>query len=490
MTTSTAVRRFSVSDRVEHWVQVITFTVLAVTGLIQRYDGVWVSDRLIGLFGGIESTRNIHRVFATILMIAVVYHFGSAGYRRYVRKEPKSMVPTRADARAIKDSLAYALGRRDEPPPQGRFTWEEKIEYWSFVWGTVLMVVTGYLLWNPIATTRFLPGEFIPTAQAAHGGEAVLAVLAIIVWHVYHVHIRHFNRSMFGGLMSRAEMKEFHPLELASIDAGTYSPPPEPERNRLFKRFLPAYGSLAVVLLAGIYLFVSFEDTAIATIEPPEQVRVFAPVETLPSTTTIATTTTTTVTTTTIPGGPGDSWDGTIAALFDPACTTCHGENLQSGGLALSSYEAALTGGGLGAGIVPGDPDASAIVQVMEAGGHPQVLSADAIAVLRAWIADGAPETAEPVEPGDADATWEDAIASLFDPTCTSCHGSVAQIGGLSLASYESALTGTANGAGIVPGDADGSLIVQVMEAGGHAQQLSAGEIALLRAWIDAGAAP
>ena len=86
-----------------------------------------------------------------------------------------------------------------EPPQEARYTFGEKVEYWSVVWGTVIMAVTGFMMWNPISTLRFLPGEAIPAAKAAHGGEAVLAVLAIIIWHFYHVHIKTFNKSMFTG---------------------------------------------------------------------------------------------------------------------------------------------------------------------------------------------------------------------------------------------------------------------------------------------------
>jgi hypothetical protein len=87
------------------------------------------------------------------------------------------------------------------------------------------MAITGFILWNPIASANLLPGEFIPAAKEVHGGEALLAVLAIIVWHMYHVHIRHFNKSMFTGRMTEEEMLEDHPLELADIKAGRVDPP-------------------------------------------------------------------------------------------------------------------------------------------------------------------------------------------------------------------------------------------------------------------------
>ena len=82
------------------------------------------------------------------------------------------------------------------------------------------MIATGFMLWNPIATARLLPGEFIPAAQVVHGGEALLAILAVLVWHFYAVHLRQFNRSMFTGELSEEEMEHEHPLELERIKAG------------------------------------------------------------------------------------------------------------------------------------------------------------------------------------------------------------------------------------------------------------------------------
>ncbi len=88
------------------------------------------------------------------------------------------------------------------PPQMGRYTFEEKMEYWAFAWGAIIMGATGFMMWNPISTVKFLPGEVIPAAKAAHGGEALLAVLAIIIWHMYGVHIKRFNKSMWTGKMS------------------------------------------------------------------------------------------------------------------------------------------------------------------------------------------------------------------------------------------------------------------------------------------------
>jgi len=260
--------RFARSDRVQHAVMAISFIVLAVTGLPQKfiYANNHVLDDTIDLLGGIETVRVVHRWAATVLMLATVYHVIAVGYRVLVRRVRLCMMPRFQDVVDAWQSVRYNLGLARERPRMDRFTWEEKVEYWSLVWGTVVMIVTGFMLWNPIATARFLPGEFIPAAQVVHGGEALLAILAVLVWHFYAVHLRSFNRSMFTGWMSEHEMEEEHPLELERIKAAA-EPDVDPldvhRRERIFR---PVAAVVAAALLAGIYWFVTFEQTAITTI--------------------------------------------------------------------------------------------------------------------------------------------------------------------------------------------------------------------------------
>ena len=34
------------------------------------------------------------------------------------------------------------------------------------LWGPAVMGLTGFILWNPIAAAKILPGQFIPAAKA------------------------------------------------------------------------------------------------------------------------------------------------------------------------------------------------------------------------------------------------------------------------------------------------------------------------------------
>ena len=271
--------RFTRSDRLEHWVQVIAFTGLAITGLIQMWSESAFPKVIITGLGGINSTRFIHRTLAVAVLIATAYHLGTAGYRFYVKRIGKQMLPNLNDVLAAAHSVSYNLGFRRDPAREGKFTFSEKIEYLSIIWGTVIMAVTGLMMWNPIATTRILPGEFIPAAKAAHGGEAILAILAILVWHTYFVHVRRFNKSIFDGYLNEEEMLDEHPAQLAAIESGedTITIPPETTQRRR-RVFFPVYAAIVVLGVAFVLVFLSYQEIAITTVPQPDpDVEIYTP---------------------------------------------------------------------------------------------------------------------------------------------------------------------------------------------------------------------
>lgn len=226
---------------------------------------------LIGLMGGIELIRIVHRTAAMVMILASIYHIVVMTYKVFVLRVRLTMLPGWKDVVDAVQSLGYNFRILKNPPRMGKYNFAEKAEYWALVWGTVVMMVTGYMLWNPIATTRFVPGEFIPVARTAHGLEAVLAVLSILTWHMYHVHIKRFNKSMFTGFMGREEMEEEHGEELEHIDRGTLGVPPNQERVRRRARvFVPVATVVTLVLFVATYFFLTFEQTAITTIPAPE----------------------------------------------------------------------------------------------------------------------------------------------------------------------------------------------------------------------------
>jgi cytochrome b subunit of formate dehydrogenase len=380
--------RFHWSQRIAHLLLLTSFTLLAITGLPQKYALTGWAQVMIGFFGGIEVTRLIHHVSAIVLILLAIYHLFDAGYKIFVQRVNLTMLPSFKDVKDALQAFLYNLGFGKTRPQMGRYTFEEKAEYWALIWGTVIMAITGFMMWNPIFTSKLFPGEAIPAAKAAHGGEALLAVLAIVVWHMYGVHIRRFNKSMWTGRQTEEEMLHEHPLELADIKAGLAERFVDARKLRKRKMFFfPIASVLVFVMLFGLYGFVNGEKTAITTVLPiSSQVPIY-----LPQTPTPIPTLQPTVAPAAIPAGML-TWDATIGPLFQAKCSMCHGTALATNGLSFASYADALKGASDGVVILPGNVAVSKLIVIQSAQGHPGQLTADELAIIENWIAAGAPE--------------------------------------------------------------------------------------------------
>jgi cytochrome b subunit of formate dehydrogenase len=384
-------QRFNLAQRIEHFVLLLSFTLLGLTGLPQKYVTSGVSEWIIAALGGIEAVRIIHRVSASIFVLLAVYHFIVVGYKLFVQRKEATMLPGLQDLKDAFLTFGYNLGLVKKAPKLPRYNFTEKMEYWAMLWGLILMGLTGFMLWNPINTARLLPGVIIPAAKAAHGGEAVLAVLAIIIWHFYNVHVKHWNWSMIKGHMTREQMHEEHAKELEQIEMGKPESVAAPEVIR--RRTLIFAPVAAVVALAGtlvVLRFVTFEQTAITTLPKAEQAEAYVPQTPTPFPPT-PTPAPTIVVRQMDPnaGSQATTWNGGLGELFNEKCGACHGK---SGGLSLKSYADLIKGGNNGPVYTAGDPDISLLVSKVKDGKHPGKLTAVELNAVIDWITNGAPE--------------------------------------------------------------------------------------------------
>ncbi|HSM25541.1 MAG TPA: cytochrome b/b6 domain-containing protein [Anaerolineaceae bacterium] len=374
--------RFNIARRLEHILLILSFSLLAVTGLVQKYALNTVSISIISFLGGIEMVRIIHRIAAVIFFLEGVYHFILMAYLVYVKRKEASMMPGIKDIIDAVQSFLHNFGLRKEAPKMPRYNYTEKMEYLAMIWGYILMGLTGFMLWNPILTTRIFPGEIIPAAKVAHGLEAVLAVLAIILWHFYHVHIKQWNWSMFKGYLTHHEMKEEHALELEKIELDEPEPEVDPVvYKKRMKVFTPVSIIFTAIMVAFVIFLANYEETAITTVP-----RVYADVDVfVPRTPTPFPTSEPTPTPDPM---VANSWDGGIGFLFEQKCGLCHGE---SGGLDFKTYSGILQGGNSGMAVIPGRPDESLIMQIQAPGNeHPGQFSDEELERVRIWILNGA----------------------------------------------------------------------------------------------------
>lgn len=209
--------RFDLSERIQHIIMMLSFTIMGLTGLPQSFATAGWAKAWMGLFGGIAGIRKVHHLAAVLMAFVFFYHIIVVIADLFRKDIKRWMIPGKTDLTDAVQSVQYLLGKVPEPPRYGRFDFRQKIEYWALIWGTVLMGVTGIMLIFPTLFASFLPGDFIYAAKAAHGLEALLAVAAIVSWHMYNAHFAQgifpLDKTIFTGEISIERMMEEHPLE-------------------------------------------------------------------------------------------------------------------------------------------------------------------------------------------------------------------------------------------------------------------------------------
>jgi len=218
---SEQVVRFTRWARYQHQAITVLFIVLLVTGLPQKWPQFEASHWMVDHLGGIFAARWWHRMAGLTFALLMVAHLATAIAGIISRRVQPTMLFTRKDFYDAIENLGYFLGRREHPPKFGRYDYRQKFEYWGLVFGSMVMVGSGFILYYPIDFARLLPAELIPAAKAMHSNEALLALVIILVWHMYGAHLSPevfpLDRSIFTGKISKDRLKHEHALEYEEL---------------------------------------------------------------------------------------------------------------------------------------------------------------------------------------------------------------------------------------------------------------------------------
>lgn len=216
--------RMTRSQRVQHFILLSSFILLALTGFALKYPDTW----LAWIFGPESIRRWLHRGAGVLLIGLGLFHLIQVIFTREGRRLVRDFMPRFQDLRDAVVNLRYFTGRGSSRAKFGRFGYPEKMEYWAVVWGTVIMGVTGLTIWLKIDVTQVLPRWVIEVATTIHYYEAILACLAIVVWHFYHVifapDVYPMNWAWWDGKVPEHWQHEEHPLD-KTPDAQDVKPP-------------------------------------------------------------------------------------------------------------------------------------------------------------------------------------------------------------------------------------------------------------------------
>lgn len=265
--------RFARIHRFTHVLIVVSFIILAATGLpLMFYYTPWGQTFEV-LLGGLGPMRILHRICAVITLIYVAVHLyyvvRKAAFERnlWILYGPDSMMIRKQDFIDVFNMLRWFLylGPR---PKLDRWTYWEKFDYFAVFWGVPVIGLSGLMLWFPEVVTMLLPGVVLNLAMIVHGEEALLATAFIFAFHFFHNHLRPENFpmdiSIFTGKLTLARFKEERAAEYERlVEEGKLhtilTDPPTP-RVRLISTIFGATAYIAglimiVALLATVLVY-------------------------------------------------------------------------------------------------------------------------------------------------------------------------------------------------------------------------------------------
>lgn len=217
------------------------------------------------------------------------------------------------------------------------------------------------------------------------------------------------------------------------------------------------------------------------------------------------------------------SFEAEVASIIKDKCIGCHGETRSSANLRLDTYANMGKGGQSGPLLLPRNPQRSLIMarlMVDTAARMPKGgarLSDEEISTIGRWIAGGAPFDGEdmsamigdslaekkPEKPpikvvmadGSETVSFKDDVAPWMVNVCMGCHSGNNPRSGFNITTFEQLLAGGDTGDTIIPGDPDGSYIVDLVlrqdplkMPAGNQTQIKRSQALALEKWIKEGA--
>ncbi|MFA6455928.1 MAG: cytochrome b/b6 domain-containing protein, partial [Bacteroidota bacterium] len=214
--------RMTLSERLQHAALALSFITLVLTGFMLRYPDAWWVVSIRSLSESVFDIRGIiHRTAAVIMILASLYHLYYIFFVPRGKQLIRDLLPEISDVYDALNVAKYNLGITKEKPLLDRFSYIEKAEYWALIWGTMVMGLTGFILWFDVTFINIIGKSGWDVARVVHYYEAWLATLAIIVWHFYFIifnpDVYPMNLAWWKGTISEEEMADEHPLELRRI---------------------------------------------------------------------------------------------------------------------------------------------------------------------------------------------------------------------------------------------------------------------------------
>ncbi len=200
--------RFTRGERLFHWINFITFAVLAVTGAF-----LYVPWRPYAAGEAGETSRLLHRLAAIAFMATPIFTMILSRGKGFLGDLREAFTWRGEDFRAIGVLITRTYWTADARglPPQGKFTAGQKLHIVLQNVAFLSAAVTGVILW--FGAGRFPVGVF-RWSLILHGGAAVVMTCFVVI-HIYMTTLMPMTNqaiaAMILGTVSEGYARRHHP---------------------------------------------------------------------------------------------------------------------------------------------------------------------------------------------------------------------------------------------------------------------------------------
>jgi formate dehydrogenase gamma subunit len=215
--------RWTTTEVLWHFLLFVSFVTLIITGFAFRFPDAWWSSWLTSSPAAFAARGVAHRVAGVLLIGLFFFSIFRSILSKRGRQQLSAKFPVLSDTHNVTQNILYSFGLSSKPPEFDRYDYTEKAEYWALMWGGVVMMLTGIVLWFETFFLGLFPKWLLDVAKAIHYYEAWLATLAIVVWHFFYmfVHPENYPINFTGltGTMTEEEYMEKHPSDYEKMIA-------------------------------------------------------------------------------------------------------------------------------------------------------------------------------------------------------------------------------------------------------------------------------
>ncbi|MBD9415745.1 formate dehydrogenase subunit gamma [Pseudomonas sp. PDM16] len=193
-----ALLRTTYAVRMSHWLMVICFFFVAMSGLSWFFPSLnWLNS----LLGGPQLARILHPFMGVVIFVLLTFMF-----IRLVRYN----LPEANDLKWFADIGGVLKGEHNEELDTGKYNAGQKVLFWGIMGLITLLLISGVVIWRPWFAHLFeIP--VIRIGLFVHALAGVLLML-LIIGHIYLAFwVKGSIDSMSSGYVSRKWARTHHP---------------------------------------------------------------------------------------------------------------------------------------------------------------------------------------------------------------------------------------------------------------------------------------